>query len=70
MPVLMSCCYDDFDVTALVVPSEVSSWDSPGMSSRLSGHLLVLRPALSLAAGADLIDDTIFGLSVTFALPH
>lgn len=31
---------------------------------------LVLRPALSLAAGADLIDDTIFGLSVTFALPH
>jgi hypothetical protein len=31
---------------------------------------LVLRPALSLAAGADLIDDTIFGLSVSFALPH
>jgi hypothetical protein len=31
---------------------------------------LVLRPALSLAAGADLIDDTVFGLSVTFALPH
>jgi hypothetical protein len=31
---------------------------------------LVLRPALSLAAGADLIDDTIFGLSVTFALPR
>jgi hypothetical protein len=31
---------------------------------------LVLRPALSLAAGADLVDDTVFGLSVTFALPH
>jgi len=31
---------------------------------------LVLRPAFSLAAGADLIDDTTFGLSVTFALPH
>ena len=31
---------------------------------------LVLRPALSLAAGADLIDDTIFGFSVTFALPR
>lgn len=31
---------------------------------------LVLRPALSLAAGADLIDDTVFGLSVSFALPH
>jgi hypothetical protein len=31
---------------------------------------LVFRPALSLAAGADMIDDTIFGLSVTFALPH
>jgi outer membrane protein with beta-barrel domain len=31
---------------------------------------LVLRPALSLAAGADLIDDTVFGLSVTVALPH
>jgi hypothetical protein len=31
---------------------------------------LVLRPSLSLAAGADLIDDTIFGLSVSFALPH
>jgi hypothetical protein len=31
---------------------------------------LVLRPSLNLAAGADLIDDTIFGLSVTFALPH
>lgn len=31
---------------------------------------LVLRPALALAAGADLIDDTVFGLSVTFALPH
>lgn len=31
---------------------------------------LVLRPSLSLAAGADLIDDTIFGFGVTFALPH
>ena len=31
---------------------------------------LVLRPSLNLAAGADLIDDTVFGLSVTFALPH
>lgn len=31
---------------------------------------LVLRPALNLAAGADLIDDTVFGLSVSFALPH
>jgi hypothetical protein len=31
---------------------------------------LVLRPALNLAAGADLVDDTVFGLSVTFALPH
>jgi len=31
---------------------------------------LVLRPSLSLAAGADLIDDTIFGFGVTFALPR
>jgi len=31
---------------------------------------LVLRPALSLAAGADLIDDTIFSFGVTFALPR
>ena len=31
---------------------------------------LVLRPALALAAGADLIDDTVFSLGVTFALPH
>ena len=31
---------------------------------------LVLRPALSLAAGADLADDTIFGFSVTWALPR
>jgi hypothetical protein len=31
---------------------------------------LVLRPALSLAAGADLVDDTVFGLSVSIALPH
>jgi hypothetical protein len=31
---------------------------------------LVFRPALSLAAGADLIDDTVFSLGVTFALPR
>lgn len=31
---------------------------------------LVFRPALSLAAGADLVDDTVFSLGVTFALPH
>jgi hypothetical protein len=31
---------------------------------------LVLRPNLNLAAGADLIDDTVFGLSVTWALPR
>jgi hypothetical protein len=31
---------------------------------------LVLRPALSLAAGADLIDDTVFSFGVTFALPR
>ncbi|MGH7650979.1 MAG: hypothetical protein ACREMS_03965 [Gemmatimonadaceae bacterium] len=31
---------------------------------------LVVRPALSLAAGADLIDDTVFSLGITFALPH
>jgi hypothetical protein len=31
---------------------------------------LVFRPALSLAAGADLIDDTVFSLGLTFALPH
>ena len=31
---------------------------------------LVLRPAFSLAAGADVIDDTSFSLGVTFALPH
>lgn len=31
---------------------------------------LVIRPSLSLAAGADLIDDTVFGLSMTFALPR
>jgi len=31
---------------------------------------LVLRPALQLAAGADLIDDTIFSFGVTFALPR
>ena len=31
---------------------------------------LVLRPAVSLAAGADLIDDTAFSFGVTWALPH
>jgi len=31
---------------------------------------LVLRPAFSLAAGADLIDDTTFSFGVTFALPR
>ncbi len=31
---------------------------------------LVLRPAIALAAGADLIDDTAFSFGVTFALPH
>lgn len=31
---------------------------------------LVFRPALSIAAGADLIDDTIFSLGLTFALPR
>ncbi|MGH7604178.1 MAG: hypothetical protein ACRENK_09310 [Gemmatimonadaceae bacterium] len=31
---------------------------------------LVVRPALSLAAGADLIDDTVFSVGITFALPH
>jgi hypothetical protein len=31
---------------------------------------LVLRPALSLAAGADLIDDTTFSFGVTWALPR
>jgi hypothetical protein len=31
---------------------------------------LVLRPALSLAAGTDYIDDTAFSFGVTFALPH
>ena len=31
---------------------------------------LVLRPALSLAAGADLTDDTIFSFGVTWALPR
>lgn len=30
----------------------------------------VVRPALSLAAGSDLIDDTVFSLGITFALPH
>jgi outer membrane autotransporter protein len=31
---------------------------------------LVLRPAMSLAAGADLIDDTTFSFGVTWALPR
>ena len=31
---------------------------------------LVLRPALSLAAGADLVDDTAFSFGVTWALPR
>ncbi|MFL5481177.1 MAG: hypothetical protein ACJ8AK_03225 [Gemmatimonadaceae bacterium] len=31
---------------------------------------LVLRPALSLAAAADYIDDTSFSFGITFALPH
>jgi outer membrane protein assembly factor BamA len=31
---------------------------------------LVLRPAISLAAGADAIDDTSFSFSVTWALPR
>jgi hypothetical protein len=31
---------------------------------------LVFRPALSLAAGSELIDDTVFSLGITFALPH
>ena len=31
---------------------------------------LVIRPALSLTAGADLVDDTVFGLGVTWALRH
>lgn len=31
---------------------------------------LVLRPALTLAAGADLVDDTVFSLGVSWALPR
>jgi opacity protein-like surface antigen len=31
---------------------------------------LVLKPALSLAAGADLVDDTVFSLGVSWALPR
>jgi hypothetical protein len=31
---------------------------------------LVLRPALQLAAGADLTDDTIFSFGITWALPR
>jgi opacity protein-like surface antigen len=30
----------------------------------------VIKPAISVAAGADLIDDTTFGLSVSWALPR
>lgn len=31
---------------------------------------LVIRPSVSLAAATDNPDDTVFGLSMTFALPH
>lgn len=31
---------------------------------------LVLKPALAVAAGADLVDDTVFSLSVSWALPR
>jgi hypothetical protein len=31
---------------------------------------LVFRPALHLAAGADLVEDTIFSLGLTWALPR
>jgi len=31
---------------------------------------LVIRPSISLAAATDNPDDTVFGLSMTFALPH
>ena len=31
---------------------------------------LVLRPALTIAAGADLVDDTVFSFGVSFALPR
>lgn len=31
---------------------------------------LILRPALSIAAGADLVDDTVFSFAVSFALPR
>jgi hypothetical protein len=31
---------------------------------------LVVRPALNLAAGADLVDDTVFSLGITWALGH
>jgi hypothetical protein len=30
----------------------------------------VIKPAITVAAGADIIDDTVFGLSVTWALPR
>lgn len=30
----------------------------------------VVRPSISVAAGADIIDDTVFGLGVSFALPR
>jgi hypothetical protein len=31
---------------------------------------LVIRPSVSLAAATDNTDDTVFGVSMTFALPH
>jgi hypothetical protein len=31
---------------------------------------LVIRPSVSLAAATDNPDDTVFGVSMTFALPH
>jgi hypothetical protein len=40
-----------------------------GTGIQFSPSFLV-RPSISVAAGADIIDDTVFGLSVTFALPR
>jgi hypothetical protein len=40
-----------------------------GAGFQLSPNL-VLRPALNVLAGADLVDDTIFSFGVTFALPR
>jgi hypothetical protein len=40
-----------------------------GAGFQLSPNL-VLRPALILNAGADLVDDTVFSFGVTFALPR